>query len=112
MIFSGLAILVFVPWHLIGMKWGTHYEALADPEVRDLHRLMTEYFRDPLHAFAYMGFMLLLGFHLWHGFASGFESLGCRHRSWVMKLGHVLAVLVAGAFFIIPLIIFIKGVGK
>jgi succinate dehydrogenase / fumarate reductase cytochrome b subunit len=54
--------------------------------------------------------MLVLGFHLWHGFSSAFQSLGLNHPTYmplIKKLGYGFAVLVPLLFAIIPILIFI-----
>jgi succinate dehydrogenase / fumarate reductase cytochrome b subunit len=54
--------------------------------------------------------MLVLGFHLWHGFSSAFQSLGVNHSSYtplIKKAGYGFAVLVPALFAIIPILIFI-----
>ena len=54
--------------------------------------------------------MLVLGFHLWHGFSSAFQSLGVNHSSYtplIKKAGYGFAVLVPLLFAIIPILIFI-----
>jgi len=54
--------------------------------------------------------MAVLGFHLWHGFASAFQSLGMRHKRYTPAIaitGKLFAVIVPLAFAIIPVLIFI-----
>lgn len=53
--------------------------------------------------------MLVLAFHLWHGFASAFQTLGINHRRYnkiIKGFGKAFAVLVPAGFAIIPIIIF------
>ena len=54
--------------------------------------------------------MLVLCFHLWHGFASAFQSLGVRHPKYtplIRSLGKIFSVLVPLAFAIIPIYIYL-----
>lgn len=54
--------------------------------------------------------MAVLGFHLWHGFASAFQTLGLRHKRYTPIIGAVgkgFAVLVPLAFAIIPVLIYL-----
>lgn len=54
--------------------------------------------------------MGVLGFHLWHGFSSAFQSLGVRHKRYTPAIdvvGKTFAVLVPLAFAVIPVLIFI-----
>jgi succinate dehydrogenase / fumarate reductase cytochrome b subunit len=109
MILSGLIILVFVPIHLETFKFGPHYDWAGEPGVRDLHRLVLEVFRSPLYVAWYVAAMIVIGFHLWHGFGSGFESLGIACRKPLRRFGQILAVLIAGGFLLIPVVLFLSG---
>lgn len=109
MIFSGLVILAFVPLHLITFKYGPHYAAATDPQVRDLYRLVMEEFTETGEVIWYALAMGVIGLHLSHGFNSAFESLGIPHRSWIRCAGQGLAVILAVGFAAIPLVIFFKG---
>jgi succinate dehydrogenase / fumarate reductase cytochrome b subunit len=109
MIVSGLIVLVFVPLHLWTFKFGAWYEDPATPGMRDLHRLVVEVFRDPLHVAWYVVAMTVIGFHLWHGFASGVETLGVGSRRPVRRFSRLLAVALAGGFAIIPIVLFLRG---
>lgn len=109
MIVSGLIVLVFVPLHLKTFKYGTHYASTSDPHVRDLYRLVLEAFQSPLLVAWYVVAMIIIGFHLWHGFGSGFESLGLAYKKPLRRAGQALAVVLAGGFLLIPLVIFMTG---
>jgi succinate dehydrogenase / fumarate reductase cytochrome b subunit len=57
--------------------------------------------------------MLVLGFHLWHGFAAAFQSLGLNHKRYnriIQSLGRGFAVIVPLLFAIIPIIIFMNRI--
>jgi succinate dehydrogenase / fumarate reductase cytochrome b subunit len=82
---------------------------------KDLHTVVMTFFKDKSTGlFAVLFYtlsMLILGFHLWHGFASAFQSLGLNHAKWngVIKItGRAFAVLIPLAFAIIPIIIFLN----
>ncbi|HUI26761.1 MAG TPA: succinate dehydrogenase cytochrome b subunit [Candidatus Kryptonia bacterium] len=107
MILTGLVVLVFVPIHLITFKFGAHYPVAGNPHQRDLYRLVIEEFREPLEVVWYVAAMAIIGFHLWHGFGSGFESLGVTYRKPLRRIGQALAVIIAGGFIIIPVLVFL-----
>ena len=109
MIVSGLILLIFVPLHLITFKYGPAYAWAANPEVRDIHRLVMEEFTEVGEVIWYVLAMIVVGFHLWHGFMSAFESLGINHNKKIRCLGHVLATVITGGFVIIPILIFLSG---
>lgn len=110
MILSGVFMIAFVPLHLWTFKWGPSYPSPADPAVRDLHRLVIEEFHQPLEVAWYVGAMLIIGFHLWHAFASGLESLGVGDRDGLRRTGHVLAVLITVGFVVVPIAIWLGWV--
>jgi len=90
---------------------------------KDLHSLVFAFFGHdktkqgfPINDMALAGLifyvisMLVLGFHLWHGFSSAFQTLGVNHPAytpWIKKIGYGFAILVPGLFALIPIVIFI-----
>jgi succinate dehydrogenase / fumarate reductase cytochrome b subunit len=105
MILSGLVIFVFVPLHLWTFKFGPHYVTATEPHIRDLYRLVIEEFHEPGEVVWYVVAMIVIGFHLWHGFGSAFDSLGVAAGRPMRRLGHALALVLAGGFALIPLTI-------
>jgi succinate dehydrogenase / fumarate reductase cytochrome b subunit len=79
---------------------------------KDLHKLTFAFFKDAktglIFTILYVLAMLALGFHLWHGFASSFQSLGLnnpKYNSGIKLFGKAFSVLVPFLFAIIPLYI-------
>jgi succinate dehydrogenase / fumarate reductase cytochrome b subunit len=110
MILTGLALLIFVPIHVMTFKYGTHYDYGGG--VRDLYRLEVENFSSPLAVGLYALAMMLVGLHLWHGVPSSFQSLGLngpRFTPFIRKVGKVSAVVIAGGFIVITLWVFLVG---
>jgi succinate dehydrogenase / fumarate reductase cytochrome b subunit len=107
MIFSGLLILAFVPLHLWTFKYGAHYAAAGDPAIRDLYRLVVEIFSRPLEVVWYVLAMIVIGFHLWHAFGSGLESLGVDYRRSLRWFGQGLAVVLTAGFVLIPIAVYL-----
>jgi succinate dehydrogenase / fumarate reductase cytochrome b subunit len=59
--------------------------------------------------------MVVVGSHLWHGVASGFQSLGLDHPRWTPRLllaGKALAVLIAGGFIVIAVWAYFAQAGR
>ncbi len=114
MIVSGLVLLVFLVLHLLHFKFGPGigegYVATVDGEqVRDLRRLMTEQFQSPLYAFGYPLVIILMGFHLRHGFWSALQSLSLtspRLSRVLYPMGAVLGLIVGAGFILVPLWIY------
>ncbi|MFM7300519.1 MAG: succinate dehydrogenase cytochrome b subunit [Crocinitomicaceae bacterium] len=89
---------------------------LADG-YRDLHTVVMDFFNPDvndkalLYLLIYVISMGVLAFHLWHGFASAFQSLGLNHAKYntlIKKIGQVFAVIIPLLFALIPILIFIK----
>lgn len=105
MIASGLFVLFFVIVHVKQFKFGTWYQAAGEDAVRDLYRTEMEVFQNPLWVAFYVAGTLLVGLHLRHGIASGFQSLGLDHPVYTKRLtviGIVLAALIGVGLALIP----------
>lgn len=83
---------------------------------KDLHKITFAFFQDSktglIATIGYVLAMVVLGFHLWHGFQSAFQSLGVNSpkiNGSIKFFGKAFAVVVPLLFAIIPLYIhFIK----
>jgi succinate dehydrogenase / fumarate reductase, cytochrome b subunit len=103
MIWSGLLILGFVVFHVLDLTVG-----VANPDFRE-----GEVFHNVLATFGRMGAvvayviaMVGLGFHLWHGLWSVFQSLGLSSRRaapGIQRLAAAVAVILTVGFSAIPL---------
>lgn len=108
MIVSGLITLLFVVTHLATFKFGAYYETPTG--LRDLYRLQLEVFGNPLYVAFYLICMGIIFMHLWHGLSSAAQSLGLENRTWMARVwvtGKLLAVAIAGGFFILPIYTFL-----
>ena len=90
-----------------GVKMGEGY--------KDLHTVVMTFFskENPSGLYAvifYVISMIVLGYHLWHGFASAFQSLGLNHPLYtpiIKKIGMAFSIIVPLLFAIIPIIIYL-----
>jgi succinate dehydrogenase / fumarate reductase, cytochrome b subunit len=109
MIYTGAITAVFVVLHVRVFKYGPAAELAGE---RDLHGLVVGFFQKPLNVALYEICLVVVGFHVWHGFSSAFESLGAdqpRYTPKVLLLGKLLALLLACGFAFIPLWAFFVG---
>lgn len=107
---QGSLILAFIISHLITFKYGTYYEVTINGVVmRDLHRLIVEVFQQPAYLGWYLVCLMLLGFHLSHGFGSIFQSLGISnvHSNKIKKLSLAYGLVVALGFLSQPIYVFL-----
>lgn len=112
---------------LMDVKEGTHlYDKKAELQVgegyRDLHTVVMNFFGQseqgqPTNDLAlwavilYVVSMFVLMFHLWHGFASSFQSLGLNHKKYnglISFVGKAFAIVVPFLFAIIPVVIYLR----
>jgi succinate dehydrogenase / fumarate reductase cytochrome b subunit len=112
---------------LMDVKEGTHlYDKKAELQVgegyRDLHTVVMNFFGQsqqgqPTNDLAlwavilYVISMFVLMFHLWHGFASAFQSLGLNHiryNGFINILGKIFSIVVPLLFAIIPVMIYLN----
>jgi succinate dehydrogenase / fumarate reductase cytochrome b subunit len=84
---------------------------------KDLHTVVMDFFNPKKNDMAlaylllYVVSMAALAFHLWHGFASGFQSLGLNHKRYTPLIhgaGKLFALAVPGLFALITLLIYLK----
>lgn len=107
----GTIILVFLLLHMyqfwLQMKMGTTPMATYDGEqVKDLYTLVATAFANPVYVVVYVVSMLIISFHLWHGFQSAFQTLGINHKKYtpfIQFLGKAYSILVPLGFAIIPI---------
>lgn len=106
MIYTGLVLLVFLVIHLKTFALGSHHTVMVNGvAMTDLYRAVEEVFHSPIYAYGYIFAMLLLGFHLRHGFWSAFQSLGTNHPKYsgiIYTIGIIIAVVVAFGFLSVP----------
>lgn len=79
---------------------------------KDLYRITVAFFQHPnyglIATLLYVLSMIVLAFHLWHGFASAFQSMGWSHPKYsplIDKFGQVFSIVVPLLFAIIPIYI-------
>jgi len=79
---------------------------------KDLYKITIEYFQDTkmglFYTLFYVFSMIVLGFHLFHGFGSAFQSLGANNPKYNMAIknfGKAFSILVPLLFAIIPIYI-------
>ena len=108
---TGGIILIFLITHLatlwvtfnFGMEGTHHYYDVVAATFQSLHV-----------AIAYVIVMLVLGFHINHGFQSAFQTFGWYHKKYtplVEFIGAAYAIIFAVGFAAIPIYFFIRSMG-
>jgi len=108
MLISGLVILAFLGLHfydfwipeVIHKYFQTHPEDPTRYYVETIHK-----FESPLRVGLYVLAFVLLAMHLWHGFASSFQSVGLNNKYSKMLTGfsRVYAIVIPLGFIFIAL---------
>ena len=111
--YTGVFILIFLIIHLINFKFGPMYFTISgEQQIRDLYRLVMEYFSDPFHVFWYICAMCCLGIHLSHGLWSAFQSLGITsvHCTPLLKsFSKFFGIAMTLGYSLLPIFCYMKG---
>lgn len=116
MIHTGAVILAFLVIHLFNFffkaKFGELSEMMINGDMyEDMGLLVVEKFREFPYVIMYIVWLLFLGFHLDHAFHSALQSLGLNHSKYtpaMFGISRALAILIAGGFILIPVILYIN----
>ncbi len=107
---SGAVVLGFVLLHLIDLRMGLRpdvkYLAHDDPTAPYANTVAI--LSNPISRVVYSLGAIVLGFHLSHGFASAFQSLGLNHPKYTPLIkwaGRLFAIAIAVGFASLPIII-------
>lgn len=114
----GIIIFVFLLIHLyqfwLQMKLGNLPMATYDGvEVKDLYAPVTHAFTNIGFVIFYVLSMVVIAFHLWHGFQSSFQTLGLNHKKYtplIQFLGKAYSVLIPLGFALIPILFFLRNI--
>ncbi|MEM6395514.1 MAG: succinate dehydrogenase cytochrome b subunit [Bacteroidota bacterium] len=114
----GTVILAFIIVHMVQfwaqMKFTDNVAVLDYPGyeegVKDLYTLVSVAFTQPFFVVFYVASMIFIGFHLWHGFQSAFQTLGLNHPKYtpfVKATGKIFSILIAAGFAVIPIYMYV-----
>jgi len=102
---GGVAILLFVIWHLLNFSIG-RVNVTGGP-TDDPYNLLVDSFQTWWLTLIYLVAMAMLGAHLHHGIFSATQTLGLtgnvRTRTLSKRVAFTLAVIIAGGFSLVPL---------
>jgi succinate dehydrogenase / fumarate reductase, cytochrome b subunit len=112
----GTIVLVFIVIHLKDFWFQMHYGPVPTLDydghpTRDLSALVSDWFHKGWYVGLYVLCMVGVGFHLWHGFASAFQTLGLNHLKYnglIEFVGRAFAIVVPALFALIPIVMYFK----
>jgi len=118
MIHTAIIILIFLGIHLADFYFvakfvphGVPEVSYGDQTVHNLAELVIAKFQMPAYVIGYIVAFLLLGFHLYHGFQSAFQTIGLNHKSYfpvIKAVGIIYSIVIFAGFTIIPLLIYFQ----
>jgi succinate dehydrogenase / fumarate reductase cytochrome b subunit len=118
MAWLGIIIFVFLVLHMYQFWFQMHWGALQyleydgyDHPFKDLYSLVAASYENLGYVLFYVVCMGVVGYHLWHGFWSSFQTLGLNHRrysSLIKGVGIVYSVGVSLLFALIPIWMYLK----
>ncbi|MEM1136771.1 MAG: succinate dehydrogenase cytochrome b subunit [Bacteroidota bacterium] len=111
----GAIVLVFLIIHMrafwFEMKFGGNMPMVEyeGDTYKNLYALVVAAFSNWWYSLIYVVSLIFLAFHLSHGFASAFQTLGLNHKKYtpfIQKLGLAFSIIVPFLFAIQPIVIF------
>ena len=84
--YTGFIILAFVVFHLINFSF-------ADKTQRTIFEIVSSAFANPVYIIIYIFVMIVVAFHVNHGFWSAFQTIGANHPKYmptIMALSIIL----------------------
>jgi len=109
----GTAILLFIVLHMANFWFKYKFTSLemGAGDLPDMYGVVVASFKEGWYTAVYVVSMFILGFHLWHGFESAFQTLGINHKKYspiISMIGKAYAVVIPALFAIIPIYIFLN----
>ncbi len=99
---TGSIVFIFLVIHLQSIWYKFNYSG----SELDLYTITTEWLQVWWYAALYFIAVILLGFHLNHGFQSAFQTFGWNHKKYfplIEKIGTIYAVIMTIGFASIPI---------
>lgn len=128
MIYSGLIIAAFIIYHLLhytvkapgvnltGKDFHAFTEPMRDGTARaDVFQMIVTGFSQPVVSLFYLVAVGLLSWHLGHGVAALFQSLGLKTKAWgpvIDRFSTAIAWVLFLGYSAIPLAVLVFGYGK
>lgn len=103
----GVIVVGFLGLHLTQFWYKMQFQHFIGGHSHpDPYTLVSDLFRQPLHAIIYIVWIWALWFHLCHGFWSALQTVGANNQKWIARwqcISKIYATIVAVGFTVIPL---------
>jgi succinate dehydrogenase / fumarate reductase cytochrome b subunit len=115
----GTVIFIFIAVHMSNFWYKFKFTEFPARDLTTVDGvLMKDYYKVVVASFKvewivifYVLAMVMLAFHLSHGFSSAFQTVGLNHNKYnklISRAGHAFAIIVPLLFAIIPVYIYLK----
>jgi len=112
MIWTGGIVFIFLVTHLSTLWYAFNFGIHGADH--SYYNIVMEWFSYLWYVVLYVIAVVLLGFHLNHGFQSAFQTFGWTHKKYtpvIEKIGTLYAIVMAAGFASIPIYFFISSLG-
>jgi succinate dehydrogenase / fumarate reductase, cytochrome b subunit len=102
----GSLLLIFLVIHLKDFFIGTKVALYSGDHPHNLYEEMKEEFANPIVVGVYLLGVFALCWHLIHGFASAFQTLGVnspKYNPLIRKVGYAYTLIICLAFALMPI---------
>lgn len=110
MFLSGSIVFIFLVSHLATFFWRFNfYDPMGLADNHEYFEIVVHFFKYWWYVLLYVVAMVLLGFHLNHGFQSAFQTFGWNNKKYfplVEKIGTAYAIIMAAGFASMPIYFF------
>ena len=110
---TGSIILIFLVSHLATFFWRFNvHDPMGLATQHQYYDVVVYFFNIWWYAILYVVAMILLGYHLNHGFQSAFQTFGWNHNRYfpvIKKLGTIYAIIMALGFASMPIYFLLGG---
>ncbi len=112
----GTIIFIFLVAHLKHFWYEMHWGGIPmvtyeDVTVKDLYLVVATAYGELWYVLFYVVGMIALGFHLYHGFQSAFQTLGLNHLKYtpaIKVVGIGFSLIVPALYALIPLLMYLS----
>ena len=105
-IHTGSIVFIFLVLHLATFWYAFNFSGQPDELSLGYYEIVVDWFQNPFYSLFYVLAVILLGFHLNHGFQSAFQTFGWNHKKYfplIEKTGTIYSIIMAVGFAVIPL---------
>jgi len=110
----GTILLVFLVLHLYNFFYVARFGYLDPVEIegieyKNVYTMVVSAFQIWWYVVIYVLAMVALGYHLIHGFASAFQTLGLNHKKYtpaIKAFGYGFSIIISAGFAMLPLYFF------